>query len=465
MSDTFVEDLFSTIDETVSTAPRPESLREDWDSPRPADSDSLTPGRLREEYGMPEVNQRRFQNMADRFNITYDVRPTNPHSVRWLEQGAVPKPVEIKAKTINELDTYLGASPDAVGLVGYFAPVRPDLSTIPHELHAQVRERYRNREHEYGELRADINRLEAQGTFRVNRDNGTVEMNTPTGYKPITGDHDVFDMRLHDGRRLSGNSYDLASWLLVRRNSGVQHGAHMYWQPRGDFQQQIFEDIVERHQQDARNSEPLVRFSPGRRPSLVFAEPGWESLPGRTRRTGPSQQAPVFATPQWNGPPRRGPEELYEEAQPPEEGPSEVNPPEGDSAQSVLRDWAAEARDRLLEELPEQQRRDELVNQAVRIASGYHAAPLVIGTPSPEQAQLRAVVDDVYDVVAHTLHTRGEQAAHDLARELAALRLAVGEVATRDYLRSELERVFREQRRRGPRETARDEPVKDDVPS
>ncbi|MFT7841846.1 toxin glutamine deamidase domain-containing protein [Saccharothrix sp. BKS2] len=429
VSDTFVEDLFDELDAKVAPAIRPESLREDWDSPRPADTDSLTPRRMRQEYGMPEVNQRRFQSMADRFNITYDVRPTNPHSVRWLERGAVPKPVEIKAKTINELDTYLGASPDAVGLVGYFAPARPDLSTVPPELHAQVQERYRNREHEYAELRADIDRLEAAGTFRVDRDNGTVEMNTSTGYKPITGDHDVFDMRLHDGRRLSGTDYELASWLLVRRSSGVQHGAHMYWQPQGSFQQRIFDDIVGRHRQDARDSEPLIRFSPGRRPSLVFADPGWDGPPGRTRGTDSAQPAPVFTTPRWDGPPTRIPETDAAEPPPPDGHPSSARSPEVASARSALAHRAAEARAKL-GKLPEG-RYEGLSDLAATIASGYLATPMTLGTPSPEQARLRAVADDVHAVVTHVLHSRevdpeldpdtqdGVQAARDEAARLA----------------------------------------------
>jgi len=43
-------------------------------------------------------------------------RPPHPDSVRWLENGAVPKPKDIKAKTISSLDVPLG------GVAGHDRP-------------------------------------------------------------------------------------------------------------------------------------------------------------------------------------------------------------------------------------------------------------------------------------------------------------------------------------------------------
>ncbi|HEX7306628.1 hypothetical protein [Lentzea sp.] len=292
VADTFVEDLFDELDATVETAPRPQQLLDgEWTSPQDA-SGPLTPQRLQDEFGMPRLNQARFQNLADRFNLVYDVRPTNADSVRWLEQGAVPKPKDIKAKTISPLDVHLGADPNTIGLVGFFEPRQPDWDSVPPEVRDSVRQRFENRTREFAELGPEMADLEAQGRYRV--ENGIVQADKSGEFKQITGDHDVYDIRRpDDGSSLSveqNGDYDLNVWLLTQRNMGVQHGAHMYWEPQGAFQEKIFNDIVSRHQQTAPNAEPLIRFSPGQPPSLVFADP-----PPATTEPGTSSSRPAPA--------------------------------------------------------------------------------------------------------------------------------------------------------------------------
>ncbi|ATE52545.1 MULTISPECIES: DUF1003 domain-containing protein [Actinosynnema] len=79
-----------------------------------------------------------------------------------------------------------------------------------------------------------------------------------------------------------------------------------------------------------------------------------------------------------------------------------------------------------------------LLNLAFSTQAAY-AAPLIL------LAQNRQ--DDRDRVSLEEDRRRAEQTKADteyLARELAALRIAVGEVATRDFLRGELDRVFRE---------------------
>lgn len=76
-----------------------------------------------------------------------------------------------------------------------------------------------------------------------------------------------------------------------------------------------------------------------------------------------------------------------------------------------------------------------LLNLAFSTQAAY-AAPLIL------LAQNRQ--DDRDRVSLEEDRVRAEQTKHDtefLARELAALRLALGEVATRDYLRGELDRL------------------------
>ncbi|MEV5544460.1 hypothetical protein AB0L13_47520, partial [Saccharopolyspora shandongensis] len=266
----------------VPPVPRRSSLPDSriWFSPRPSLS-SLTPERRIREFGLPDRNYDRLRNFADRFGVVLDARPTNPDSVPWLLQGAIPKPVEIKAKTINALDVHLGASKDHIGLVGYFRPEMPserDLASMSDQQRGKVERRFQDRQREFESLNDEMLRHSMSKKFRVT--NGVVEGRGSAGeYRPVTGDLDLFHVRLPDsGAPLSEQDYDNVIYLLTNMNVGVQHGAHMYWRPDGAFQQKIFDDIVAKHQSGYADAEPLIRFSPGEEPSLVFADDAGQEL-------------------------------------------------------------------------------------------------------------------------------------------------------------------------------------------
>jgi outer membrane murein-binding lipoprotein Lpp len=298
VSDTFVQDLFDRLDADVLPVARPVELRTgDWTSD-PLGSSPLTADRLEREFGMPKVNQDRFRAVADRFGLVIDVRPTNPASVRWLEQGAMPKPQAIKAKTINTSDTYLGASAANIGLVGYFDPREPDAESLPSVIRNQVWLRYQERKAEYAELAADMADLARQGRYHVV--DGVVVAHTPTGDRNITGDHDVFHIRTpDDGAKLSPDDYDLVVWLLTRRGMGVQHGAHVYWEPADGFQRKSFENIMDRHRRSSVVAEPLVRFSPGEPVRLVYADEPARPAPVRMETVPKAESAEdIFGV--WN---------------------------------------------------------------------------------------------------------------------------------------------------------------------
>ncbi|WP_141960105.1 hypothetical protein [Actinoallomurus bryophytorum] len=272
----FVANTMDAIDATVPPVPRGPHLRAGrLPSIRPDQGFELTPERLADEFGMPRANQTRFRQFADRFNLVLDVRPTNPASRRWLEDGALPKPHTIKSKTINELDVHLGASGDQIGLVGFFRPRLPsadDLASMPEQQRRQVEARYEQRRRESVDLAAEMTKYTQSGEFRI-RDGVIEGIGADGEFRPLTGDHDLYNIRLlDDGAPLSKDAYEEVIWLLTHRNMGVQHGAHMYWRPDGAFQEQIFNEIVSKHQMGAAGAEPLIRFSPGEEPSLVFAD-------------------------------------------------------------------------------------------------------------------------------------------------------------------------------------------------
>jgi uncharacterized membrane protein len=97
-----------------------------------------------------------------------------------------------------------------------------------------------------------------------------------------------------------------------------------------------------------------------------------------------------------------------------------------------------------------------LLNLAFSTQAAY-AAPLILLAQNRQDNRDRVSLEEDRARAART-----KEDTEFLARELAALRLAVGEVATRDYLRSELERLRTDlnAKPRKPRPTA--ETVRDD---
>src|SRR5215212_8595399 len=109
--------------------------------------------------GMPVKNQQAIADVCKTHDVVIDVRGTNPEAPRRLAEGHLPKPEAIKAKSINELDTYLGFREDDVGLVGYMEPKAPVRSEVPPKLWEQVEKRYAERAAEFKDLAPDMKNL------------------------------------------------------------------------------------------------------------------------------------------------------------------------------------------------------------------------------------------------------------------------------------------------------------------
>ncbi|MEU6353680.1 hypothetical protein ABZ896_30860 [Streptomyces sp. NPDC047072] len=225
---------------------------------------AVTPATARREYGMPEKNFGKFRRMARERGLVIDVRPTNPTAAKWLDAGMLPKPQEIKAKTINNLDVRLGADPQNVGLVGYFSPTLLDRTAADTDDTAweQVTDRYTQRQREFEQLADTMRALEEAGRFRV-RDGlvlGRADDSSDGSFKAITGDHDIFDLATPGGGRLDTPAYDSTVEAMTHNDMAVMHGAHLYWRaPRSPFSEGVFSKIVASHGPDG---EPLIRFRP-----------------------------------------------------------------------------------------------------------------------------------------------------------------------------------------------------------
>lgn len=146
---------------------------------------------LADEFGIPKKNQQLIQTLVNKHRIAIDLRPSNPDTARWLEQGGVPKPEAIKAKTINQYDVML--APDQatrvalaanVGAVGFFKPAEPIetpvldssgqpthpqliRSTESDAVWAALQKRYASLMREYQANDESLSHLEEEGFFHV----------------------------------------------------------------------------------------------------------------------------------------------------------------------------------------------------------------------------------------------------------------------------------------------------------
>ncbi|MFE2422676.1 hypothetical protein [Streptomyces hokutonensis] len=223
------------------------------------DSRVVSPAVARSQYGMPEKNFGKFRNLARARNLVIDVRPTNTAAPNWLDQGKLPKPKDIKAKSVNDLDVLLGARDEHRGLIGYFEPVLPERGNLDDRTWEQLERRFAQRAEEFEALAPVMADLRDQGRFKV--ENGLVYGRVgEDNWTEITGDHDVFDIRTPGGSRLKGDPYDAVVNTMMTNDMAVMHGAHMDWEPTTPFSKGIFSKIVESHQE---GGEPLLRFRPG----------------------------------------------------------------------------------------------------------------------------------------------------------------------------------------------------------
>ncbi|MFF5375817.1 WXG100-like domain-containing protein, partial [[Kitasatospora] papulosa] len=229
-------------------------------TPEPPKAGEVDSYAARHTYGMAEKGFKEFRDLARDRNVVIDVRPTNPLAPKWLEAGALPKPSEIKAKTVNDVDVFLGADPSVVGLVGYFKPVLADVGVVPEGDRDRVLSRFNERSAEFHELAGQMAGLESENRFFV-RDGVVYGTGRDGERRPLTGDHDVFDISTPDGERISLPAHDALIEEMRAKDMAVMHGAHMFWNPPTAFDKSLFDKIVGSHQ--GPDGRPLLRFSPG----------------------------------------------------------------------------------------------------------------------------------------------------------------------------------------------------------
>jgi len=249
--------------------------------------------------GMPVKNQQAIADAAKAHDVVIDVRGTNPEAPRRLAEGNFPKPEAIKAKSINQLDTYIGFRREDVGLVGYMEPKPPVKGEVPPELWEQVQKRYADRLAEFKDLAPEMKNLSrpvgARDQFAaVGLDkqvavdaNGVIRVVEGEGKATVafTGDHDIFQITNANGTPVSPQKYNEVMTDLVQQGAGVEHGAHMAWDVPNKPASSAYKDptkgfqgIADKHMPGAKGGEDLYRFAPDGSITPVRADPAKDTL-------------------------------------------------------------------------------------------------------------------------------------------------------------------------------------------
>jgi hypothetical protein len=206
-----------------------------------------------------------IQSIANKLGVKIITRPTNAAARRLLKTGqAVAKKMFVKNKTINELDTYIGAKKNNVGKVGSFKPKlnKAKMKNLSPAQKAEVVKRYKQRRREWVNQADNIKKYKD----KLYVHDGVVYEKGSN--KPFTGDIDIYDIRGSNGQKLTKAQYKRAVEELIKSGAtNVEHGAHLMWEwQKGGSSKDIrtnegiFKKIAEGHSE---GGEPLVEFEPG----------------------------------------------------------------------------------------------------------------------------------------------------------------------------------------------------------
>ncbi|WP_052501723.1 BspA family leucine-rich repeat surface protein, partial [Thiomicrospira microaerophila] len=186
------------------------------------------------------------RNCAD-VGVMAVFRTPNPESDKWIQQGVLMKPMDIKAKTLTDVDYFIaenyyktiGAERFSDELVGLVAVFKPDASVNPDMLHAFMNysglekkqaleilnKRIDSRNDEFNKPTNYIHGLDS--SYYIEAATGLVKTKVSLYDKPansiITADYDLWDIRDQHGDPISKS--DLLSIAARLEEAGViMHG-------------------------------------------------------------------------------------------------------------------------------------------------------------------------------------------------------------------------------------------------
>ncbi|MGH8976018.1 MAG: hypothetical protein ACRD0C_22755, partial [Acidimicrobiia bacterium] len=230
-------------------------------------------------FGYTKDQFQKLQEIADEKGLSIKMRPGNPDSVKWLESGeAWGKTENLKMKTINETDTYLGWRPEDKGLAGYGQPklsLQEAVDGAPEHLKDAVAKRWEQRWNETFELDSTVKKYQDEGIWYRDEgksrqmgldvdENGVVR--DPATGKGFTGDPDAFHITKADGSPLS-RAEKADALRALQEGVDMKHGDILVYEPKDPFVKQIKQNVLSSH---APGKDGLVDFTAGEPPKVTY---------------------------------------------------------------------------------------------------------------------------------------------------------------------------------------------------
>jgi hypothetical protein len=215
-----------------------------------ADHGTKIPAGKLEQAGYGRGPADALRKVAKEEDVVFGSRVTNVDSLKHPD--AIPKPVGVKGKTIQDLDVRLGAKEGDQGLAGMFEPTHPG-----DDASRELLDRCNQRLAEFDKLKTQLPALEGQGIFW---DEVSGLFKNADGV-PYRGDIDlVYIKDAKTGELITGERYDQIIERLRESGAEVQHGA----------EQSVIRDIVRDAGDDAFESAAKLQadLSSAHRPTL-----------------------------------------------------------------------------------------------------------------------------------------------------------------------------------------------------
>lgn len=196
--------------------------------------------------GVSKTAQKVVQNVADDMGLQIKARTIkSPNAGRMIDTGqAVPKRMNMKAKSLSINDELLGGPKNGQDLVGYYNPKLPS-KEVWNNLHPTTKKEltslYKTRRREFRNLEGTMKELQEAGEYKLEA-NGLIR-DLKQGGKYVTSDLDIHDITNFDGSSVSEGvkkeAYNrMMNYGSVKGKPPVQstimHEGTMSWKPDTD---------------------------------------------------------------------------------------------------------------------------------------------------------------------------------------------------------------------------------------
>ncbi len=221
-------------------------------------------GKVPTTSGMTNKSKKAFQAVADEMGLQTHVRPTSQYAKGWLENGkAIPKPMPVKMKSLDTIDSLIGGPQNKEGLVGMFRPQRPPknvMKNLSKDLQDKINKRFIERANEYKKYKNNI-------PSTCEWKNGLI-IDKKTNL-PYASDNDVLGFSNFDGTPVPDAVNKQAIKKLQKYGAEVEHNHHLdtSWKTKGGTERKGKLNIIN----DAKEGgKGLNTFNPHNDPTHTY---------------------------------------------------------------------------------------------------------------------------------------------------------------------------------------------------